>query len=246
MGCGVGEVRGREDEVKRLAHIVFALIPLLLVAGFALELRTVRAQGRGEAEELLRLALRRAVATADGRAPVRHCRFAGPAREGDERWSRCDRRMGSFARLFVEAGEIHQVDPWLLAAVASRESGLNPWASGAAGEVGLMQLHPRGIGRELAARFARAPVRARCDSRADACQRPVIDRGAAALRRALERCGAEMAGLSAHNTGRCDSEAGAEYARRALRRREQLQAWARAAAGPGPATAAPSGHGDAM
>ncbi len=174
---------------------------------------------------LLASALRRAVAVNDGRSPVAHCRNAGPAAPGGGRWARCGARMRAFARLFVEAGAIHEIDPWLLAAMASRESGLNPWAEGGAGELGVMQLHPRGFGHSIVAHLARD--RERCERRVDACQRPVIDRAAAHLRRALERCGGnEACALSIYNTGRPDSDAGLAYARRVLSRREQLRTWA--------------------
>lgn len=192
---------------------------------------------------LLTSALVRAVSVADGRSPVGHCRNAGPRIEGGDRWARCAARMRALARLFVEAGMVHRVDPWLLAAQASRESGLHPWAEGGAGEIGVMQLHPRGVGREVASLLARAGARERCERRVDACQRPVIDRAAAHLRRMIERHGSEERALAAYNTGRADSEAGAAYARRVLRRREQLHAWAREAAeGAGPSTAASSGQ----
>lgn len=248
--------------------LVLALVPILVVLAYALILAGhVSAQesraiegGARESEHgapadgppvqegpaldrtrLLHAALHRAVAINGGRDAVAHCRSGGPARPGDGRWSRCDRRLRAFAALFVEAGEVHHVDAWLLAAQASRESGLNPWASGAAGEVGLMQLHPRGIGAPIAAQLARE--RDRCEARVDACQRPVIESAAAALRRAFERCGDETRALAAYNTGRCESDAGAAYARRVLRRREELQAWAAetAAEGEGPSSAAGRG-----
>lgn len=209
---------------ERMLALARVLALLCVLAALWLHLRGW-ARAQDETSSLHR-ALCRAVAVADGRSPVEHCRNAGPRIPGGDRWARCSARMRAFASLFVEAGTVHQVDPWLLAAQASRESGLHPWAEGGAGEVGIMQLHPRGVGRETAALLVRAG-RARCERRADACQRPVIERAAAHLRRAIERCGGDEAcALSVYNTGRPASENGLAYARRVLSRRAQLRAWA--------------------
>ena len=46
----------------------------------------------------------------------------------------------------VDAAERYGVSSWLLLAVARCESpGLNPYLTGRAGELGLFQLHPRGL-----------------------------------------------------------------------------------------------------
>jgi hypothetical protein len=224
--CEATPVEPREPEPRhgRVAAVFRVAILAGIVALLWLTLRTAGAQSDARVEQLA-AALHRAVATADGRSPVAHCRHAGPRVEGDEgdRWARCDRRMRAFAALFVRAGVVHRVDPWLLAAMASRESGLSPWAEGGAGELGIMQLHPRGIGREAASLLRRPGARERCEARVDACQRPVIERAAAHLRRQIERCGSEAAALGAYNRGACGET---DYSRRVLRRREELHAWA--------------------
>ncbi len=48
-----------------------------------------------------------------------------------------------FWRLFIQAGQKHQVPPMLLAAQAAAESSFNPSAVSKAGAQGLMQLEPR-------------------------------------------------------------------------------------------------------
>jgi hypothetical protein len=240
------------SRIRAMIEAMTSIAAIAVLAALVLTFAVLLGQAGAQApeREQLTIALVRAVSTADGRWPVAHCRGAGPRIEGGDRWARCTARMRAFAALFVEAGITHQVDPWLLAAQASRESGLHPWASGAAGEIGIMQLHPRGVGRDVASLLSRAGARERCEARVDACQRPVIERAAAHLRRVWERCteeghrDTEAAALSAYNTGRCNSETGLAYARRVLQRRERLRVWAReAAAGDGPASAAQSGPG---
>lgn len=49
---------------------------------------------------------------------------------------------GAYAEMFVAAGQKHNVNPALLAAIASKESGFNPNARSYAGAVGLMQFMP--------------------------------------------------------------------------------------------------------
>ena len=74
------------------------------------------------------------------RVYVGHCRRARVA---------CRARVVALARVRARAGVRHDVDPFLLAAMALRESGLNPFAEGAAGERGIVQLHPRGVGSRV-------------------------------------------------------------------------------------------------
>ncbi len=65
---------------------------------------------------------------------VRHCRDAQAG---------CPARLEAFSHYFEEAGIRYNIDPWLLAAMAFRESSLNPFATGALGERGLLQMHPK-------------------------------------------------------------------------------------------------------
>lgn len=142
---------------------------------------------------------------------VSHCRRAP---EG------CERRVDLFAGYFRSAGEAYGIDPWLLAGMAVRESGLNPFAQGAGGEGGVLQIHPRTrTGRSM--RWHTDPTyRKRCEREAGACQGPVVHAAASMLRKAIDRCGSIEAGLAGYNMGRCVPES--RYARRALRARDEL------------------------
>jgi hypothetical protein len=144
---------------------------------------------------------------------VRHCRKAP---EG------CPMRIATFSRYFVEASRIHDIDPWLVAAMAVAESGLNPFARGPNGELGLLQIHPRNK-RARRLRFARdAKYRNRCRDVVGACQRELVVELVGELARVVEHCGGLEAGLGAYNTGRCDPDVG--YVRKVLRIRKKLAA----------------------
>ena len=158
------------------------------------------AQPYDEARELA-FALRTvvAVSTPRGPAPIRHCRQT-PG-EGDA-WTRCQRRLDSFAENFHDAGRRHELDPWVLAAMASHESGLNPFAVSRIGARGIAQLHPRGVG--FRSPFVRSPwVRRRCAREVHACQREVVELSAEHLRAWVDRCGDLKRALGGYNRGRC-------------------------------------------
>jgi soluble lytic murein transglycosylase-like protein len=143
-----------------------------------------------------------------------HCRHAS---EG------CDRRLLEFARYLKDAGEANGIDPWLLAAMAFRESGLNPFAVGGVGELGILQLHPRNA-RSRGVRFIRDEwYRHRCQREPGACQREVVDRAAQLLAQSLRQCGGNLdAALAMYNTGRCDGGNGS-YAQRVRGEMEKLK-----------------------
>lgn len=131
------------------------------------------------------------------RVHIRHCRRAPGG---------CEARSRRLAELFVGAGARHGVDPFLLAAIALKESGLDSRAVGAAGELGLMQLHPRSPwGRR---------ARARCAAAAAECDAIVVDEAAALLARALADCGELGEALGMYNSGGCGAN---RYAERVLR-----------------------------
>lgn len=133
---------------------------------------------------------------------VSHCRASSRG---------CEGRARHLAGEMVRAGRAHGVDPWLLGAIALRESGLNPMAVGAAGETSIMQIHPRGrAGDRLARACSRAPSR---------CTSAAIWLAAEMLAGAMERCGSEAAALGAYNSGRCGA---GDYSRRVLARRDRL------------------------
>lgn len=132
----------------------------------------------------------------------------------------CAARIARFAQLIDETARRHDLDPFLLAALAWRESGLDPSALGRRGEAGIVQLHPRGAGRDM--RYVRdAAYRAQCQSELDACQGPVLERGAETLARAIEECGSLVSGLGAYATGHCTESA--RHPQQVLEERENLR-----------------------
>ena len=143
------------------------------------------------------------------RVYVSHCRHA---RSG------CRARLVAFARLIVEAAQRHEVDPFLVAAMALRESGLNPFAEGGIGERGIVQLHPRGVGSRV--RFVQSEgYRRRCERDPGACQEEVLDVGARLIAASIQRCGSVEEGLGCYNTGVCQST---RYGERVLEERANL------------------------
>lgn len=142
-----------------------------------------------------------------------HCRHASGG---------CDKRLLEFAHYLKEAGEAHNIDPWLLAAMAFRESGLNPFAIGGVGELGILQLNPKNA-RSRGVRFVRDQwYRKRCQREPGACQREVVDRAAQLLATSIEQCGGNVEqALGMYNTGRCGGNE--DYARRVLSEVEKLK-----------------------
>ncbi|HKU38576.1 MAG TPA: transglycosylase SLT domain-containing protein [Polyangiales bacterium] len=145
--------------------------------------------------------------------PIYHCRQAA---EG------CERRLLEFAHYLIDAGERNGVDPWLLAAMAFRESGMNPFVVGAVGELGILQLHPKNP-RVKNVRFVRdSYYRERCKKELGACQREIVDRAAEILARSMELCGGDLnMALGAYNTGKCGGNQ--KYADKILVERDRLR-----------------------
>lgn len=144
--------------------------------------------------------------------PAYHCRRATGG---------CDARLQEFAQYLNDAGAQHGIDPWLLAAMAFRESGLNPFAVGLVGERGILQLHPRGPAKKV--RFVRdSRYRERCKKEVGACQREVVDRAALVLARSLVKCGGDLEqALTMYNAGRCGGTH--VYAARVFHERDLLR-----------------------
>ncbi|MFW6086068.1 MAG: transglycosylase SLT domain-containing protein [Myxococcota bacterium] len=140
-----------------------------------------------------------------------HCRYF---RQG------CEARLQALADLITEVAHEYDLDPFLVGAVAVKESGLNPMAVGPRGSVGILQLNPRGVGAGL--RFTRQPdYRRQCARlRVAACQEPIVERGTEHLAGWLERCGDLVPALAGYNSGECRQPSG--YARRVLRIRDDL------------------------
>jgi hypothetical protein len=140
---------------------------------------------------------------------VRHCRAV---RQG------CRARIVKFSQWMVEVADAQDIDHFLLAAMAIRESGLDPFAAGGVGERGLIQLHPRGVGRRV--RFVQSEAyRRHCRHRAGACQREVLEAGGELVAKAIAHCGGVAEGLGAYNTGVCGEN---DYSRKVLREHEKL------------------------
>lgn len=127
----------------------------------------------------------------------------------------CAARIHRIAVAFTAAGHFYEVDPWLIAAIATRESGLNPDALGRShGELGLLQLHPQGV----AARYARQEAA------------HGVDWGTALVRGGvwllatclLREHGDVPRALARYHTGHTGSHAGEVYARLVLERRDRL------------------------
>ena len=201
----------------RLARCSFvsAVLVLALVAGCAATATVAHADV--DTSPLLQQAMRFRVAVhkkKSGRSvPIYHCRQAA---EG------CERRLLEFAHYLIDAGERNGVDPWLLAAMAFRESGMNPFVVGAVGELGILQLHPKNP-RVKNVRFVRdSYYRERCKKELGACQREIVDRAAEILARSMELCGGDLnMALGAYNTGKCGGNQ--KYADKILVERDRLR-----------------------
>ena len=161
----------------------------------------IGAHGADDQVELLSGAMRSRVAIGmnkrTGRTiPASHCRHAV---EG------CEQRLSQFASYLVKAGESYGIDPWVMAAMAFKESGFNPFAMGSLGELGILQINPgRRDAREV--RFIRDQwYRNRCRKQPGACQQEIVNHAAHVLARSVELCGGDLeAALGAYNTGRCN------------------------------------------
>lgn len=166
---------------------------------------------------LLQKAMRARVSIATNRVtgqtvPAFHCRHAP---EG------CEQRLAKFAEYLANSGTKNGVDPWILTAMAFRESGFNPFAMGSLGELGILQLHP-GNPRSKHVRFIHDQwYRQRCKKEIGACQEEVVERAAQLLAKSVEQCGGDLKdALGSYNTGRCGGNS--RYAKRILGERKAL------------------------
>jgi hypothetical protein len=142
---------------------------------------------------------------------VQHCRVS----EGG-----CRARIAALSRLITEASNRAGVDPFLTAAIAVRESGLNPLAVSPVGARGVVQLNPKYRGKTVPFVYNER-YREKCALRPDACQREVLDAGLGLYAWAVTRCGGDVEkGLAWYNSGRCDKRNG--YASSVLRERRSL------------------------
>ena len=142
---------------------------------------------------------------------VQHCRVS----EGG-----CRARIAKMSRLITEASNRAGVDPFLTAAIAVRESGLNPLAVSPVGARGVVQLNPRYRGKTVPFVYNDS-YRAQCGLKPGACQREVLDAGLGLYKWAVARCGGDVPrGLAWYNSGHCDKRNG--YASSVLRERRRL------------------------
>lgn len=167
--------------------------------------------------ETLRIAIEARISVGVNRSsgrtvPAAHCRHAKGG---------CDKRLREFATYIVESGHRHGVDPWLMAAMAVRESGFNPFAMGSVGEAGILQLHPKNPRAKHIEFLHNESYRKRCRQHAGACQREVVDHAAKVIARTLTLCDGDLLdALGAYNTGRCGGND--RYAKRILKTRKHL------------------------
>lgn len=155
---------------------------------------------------------------------VQHCRVVAGG---------CRARIATLSRVITESSNRAGVDPFLTAAIAMRESGLNPLAVSQVGARGVVQLNPKYRGKTVPFVYNDS-YREQCGRRPGACQREVIEAGLGLYRWAVSRCGGDVKkGLAWYNSGRCDKKNG--YASSVLRERRRLL---RLAKDSGPAQAA--------
>jgi hypothetical protein len=206
--------------------VALALTALLLLIGGLGSWASAQSLGSlpPAAPEMLLAGMRARVSVSTDKTgrtiPAYHCRHAPGG---------CDERLGAFAKYLVVAAQKHSIDPWLMAAMAFKESGFNPYAIGSLGEIGILQINPeRRDARSV--RFIRDKwYRQRCKKEPGACQQEVVNHAAQVLSRSFELCrGDVMDALGAYNTGRCGGND--RYAKRVLGERDAL----RSAAGLGP------------
>ena len=132
----------------------------------------------------------------------------------------CRARIATLSRLITEASNRAGVDPFLTAAIAVRESGLNPLAVSPVGARGVVQLNPKYRGKTVPFVYNER-YREKCSRRPGACQREVIEAGLGLYEWAVTRCGGDVEkGLAWYNSGHCDKRNG--YASSVLRERRRL------------------------
>jgi len=125
---------------------------------------------------------------------IRHCRVTDGG---------CRARIATLSRIITETSNRAGVDPFLTAAIAMRESGLNPLAVSPVGARGVVQLNPKYRGKTVPFVYNES-YREQCSTRPGACQREVIEAGLGLLQWATERCGGDIQkGLAWYNSGRC-------------------------------------------
>ena len=143
------------------------------------------------------------------RLHVWHCRQSSPG---------CRKRIAAMSKVITEVSNEHGIDPFLTAAIAIRETGLNPLALGPVGERGIVQLHPEYVGRTVPY-VNDESYRDSCQVRPAACQREVLEAGLGLFVWAVKKCDNVADGLGWYNSGHCQQSI---YSRSVLRERRKL------------------------
>jgi hypothetical protein len=103
-------------------------------------------------------------------------------------------RSEHVAQLLVAAGKAHDVDPYLLTALAYHESGFDFAAVSSVGAVGPLQVMPAYWGREPFKLCLRHPIH---------CEWYLLSGGAKALSHYIAKCNSEARGVTAYRVGAC-------------------------------------------
>lgn len=160
------------------------------------------------------------IPSAEKRGIIRHWHACRTAPGG------CVEHLGMMVGYIFDAASDYNVDPYVLTGMAWSESRFNAYAEGKAGELGVFQIHPsnrKGV-QFLAGNRTGVQYRELCRRMTGQCQLEVTLHAAGILSRAIEKCGSLEMGLSAYNTGRCESTGGAKYARRVIRLADEFGA----------------------
>lgn len=135
----------------------------------------------------------------------------------------CAARLKAFEGYFHDAtaGKEYANDPWLLAAMAFKESGMNPFAVGGANEMGLLQIHPKNKHAKGLKFHGSEKYRTACRKQVGACQEEIVTAAVAVLESSIAKCGGDVAkGLGMYNTGHCTDEI--FYVKKVLKIRAEL------------------------
>ncbi len=113
-----------------------------------------------------------------------------------------EHRAEELASTFLFAEEVYGIDPYLLAALAFRESSMNAEAIGTKGEFSIVQLHPR-------SRWGRA-AHTLCKGAEASCERTAVLEAARLLALGVKECGSESRAVGFYRTGHCTEGVGAD------------------------------------
>ncbi len=127
----------------------------------------------------------------------------------------CEKRIKALISYIYTSCKKHDLNPYLAAAVAWKESRFNPFALSQTNDVGTFQINryspwAKGVRFIKDRRFRRS-----CRNKVGACQQLLIDRAVKLLRDSIDHCNGIRSGLGMYNTGKCNGNPA--YTRRVLR-----------------------------